>query len=345
MMRKLVLGSALILVIGAMAWALGNQKGKKFDPFKHDARQLSFWEKYKFSELSLEDRIFEIPDELLDYLNKDNISQGWPNRPVRALLSTENQHLLKEALHELPDSVKAKASPLLAGVFFVKDLGGTAYSEYIIDDSGNPVAGFMVFDELILNKKANEWATWKEKSPFKTEGTTWDLRMTIEESADDNIKSAFQFIALHELGHIVSINSGMHPPWGYPVSPDKHPSKYQFSKFSWTLDGNKTVSLFDNVFPLRNQIHFYKGDSTAILDDVYSQLEKTNYPTLYSATNLNDDFADSFAAFVHVVLLKRPYEIVILKDGQSVKTMGSCWGQARCLEKEMILRHFLEVKD
>jgi len=79
--------------------------------------------------------------------------------------------------------------------------------------------------------------------------------------------------------------------------------------------------------------------------DVYSQLEKTNFPTLYSATHLTDDFADSLAAFVHVVLLKRPYQVVALKDGQPIKTIGSCWGQSRCREKELILRQFLGVKD
>jgi len=64
MKKKIISGAALILVIGAMAWAIGGQSRKKFDPFKHEARQLSFWQKYKFNELAVEDRIFEIPNEL-----------------------------------------------------------------------------------------------------------------------------------------------------------------------------------------------------------------------------------------------------------------------------------------
>lgn len=343
MKKKIILAGVVIIAIGAMAWVFGSPSRKKFDPLKHEARQLSFWQKYRFSDLALEDRIFEMPDELLDYLNQDNISQGWPNRPVKASLSPEDQRLLREALSELPDSVKVKATPLLVGIFFVKDLGGTAYSEYVMDEAGKPVAGIMVFDELILQKRANDWATWKEKSAFKFAGSNWDLRMTIENGANDNIKSAFQFIALHELGHIVSINSGMHPPWGLPVSSHSHPSRYEFSKLSWTLDADKMVSLLDSVFPLRRQIHFYKGESLASLVDVYEQLEKTNFPTLYAATNLNDDFADSFAAYVHVVLLQRPYEVVVFKDGQSAKTFAPCWGQSRCLEKETILRRFLNA--
>jgi hypothetical protein len=343
MMKRVLIGSVLILALGAVAWALSDQRHKKFDSFEHEVRQISFWQKYKFNERAIEDRIFDIPDELLDYLTQDNMSQGWPNRPMAFSLSAEKQQMLKEALRELPEPVKTKASPLLAGIFFVKDLGGTAYTESIIDEAGNPVAGFMVLDELILNKKANEWASWKEKSPFMLD-KNWDLEMTIEENADDTVKAAFQFIVLHELGHIASIKSDMHPPWGYPISADQHPSKFAFSKLSWTLDGDKTISLFDTVFPLRNQLHFYKGDSQANLMDIYSQLEKTNFPTLYSATNLSDDFADSFAAFVHVVLMKRPYRVVILKDGQLVKTIPTCWGLNRCLEKEIVLRSFLGVQ-
>lgn len=344
MTKKLILGSMFILAIGGLAWAMVHQKRKQLEHFKYPELRKSFCQKCKWQERPLEDRIFEIPDEVLSFLTQDNLRQGWSNRPTRVTLSSENQILVKDVLRELPDLVKTKAGPLLAGLFFVKDLGGTAYSDYLVDDAGNPFAGFIVFDELIFKMKANEWATWKEKSPFKLDERIWDLRMTIEKKEDDNIKSAFQFIAPHEFGHIVSINSGMHPPWGYPMSSDKHPSKYEFSKLSWTLDDDTPISLFDDVFPLRNQIHFYKGDFTTNIEEVYRELERTHFPTLYSATNMADDFADSFASLVHVVLFKRPYKIVLLKNGNPTNTLRSCWGQSRCLEKVNLLRNFLNVE-
>lgn len=104
------------------------------------------------------------------------------------------------------------------------------------------------------------------------------------------------------------------------------------------------ISLFDDVFPLRNQIHFYKGDFTTNIEEVYRELERTHFPTLYSATNMADDFADSFASLVHVVLFKRPYKIVLLKNGNPTNTLRSCWGQSRCLEKVNLLRNFLNVE-
>lgn len=344
-MKKIIYAAGCIGLLVGVAFYFGKFKHvSKFEPFKHEARQIDFWKKYDFTEKSLEEKFFDIPDALLDYLNKDNANQGWPNRPVRAELPTGTKAQLIEALNELPESVKEEVKPLLGGIFFVKDLGGTAYSEYIVDRSGKPVAGFMVFDELILEKTANQWATWKEQSPFLMAHSPYKLNMIIEDGPGDNMKNAFQFIALHELGHIISINSGMHPPWGYGISQELHPSKYTFSKLSWSIQNDKDVSLFDKDFPLRPKIQFYRGGLEANLDEVYSALERTNFPTLYSATNPSDDFADSFAAFVHVVLLNKPYKVIIEKDNRVIKTADSCWSNERCLGKEKILKKFLDVQ-
>ena len=73
----------------------------------------------------------------------------------------------------------------------------------------------------------------------------------------------------------------------------------------------------------------------------YTSLEKTNFPSLYAATQPADDFADSFASYVHVVLLRRPWQIAISKKGQVVKTFDACWDQSRCAAKRKLLEQIL----
>ena len=73
----------------------------------------------------------------------------------------------------------------------------------------------------------------------------------------------------------------------------------------------------------------------------YGALERTNFATLYAATNPNDDFAESFASYVHTVLMAQPFAIEIHENGRLAKTFKACWSEARCAEKRRILEALL----
>jgi hypothetical protein len=75
--------------------------------------------------------------------------------------------------------------------------------------------------------------------------------------------------------------------------------------------------------------------------DAYERLERTNFPTLYAATHPADDFAESLASFVHTVMLKKPFEIRIYRDGEIAKRYGGCWTEERCAGKRRILEELL----
>jgi hypothetical protein len=45
---------------------------------------------------------------------------------------------------------------------------------------------------------------------------------------------------------------------------------------------------------------------------------------------------------VHTVILKRPWKIRILKDGQPDLTYPACWDDPRCIEKREILETLLK---
>jgi hypothetical protein len=44
---------------------------------------------------------------------------------------------------------------------------------------------------------------------------------------------------------------------------------------------------------------------------------------------------------VHVVLMKRPWQIAISKDGQVVKTFNACWEEPRCAAKRKLLEEIV----
>ena len=87
---------------------------------------------------------------------------------------------VKAAMADLPQEVNLLFVDRLAGIFLVDDLGGTGWTDFIDDGAGHPVAGLIVLDANVLQKyTANEWASWKENTPFKPD-PAWKLEARIE---------------------------------------------------------------------------------------------------------------------------------------------------------------------
>src|SRR5574340_1005305 len=155
----------------------------------------------------VEQRIGSAPDELVAYLNLDNIVGGFANRPQAAAIPEDFLKDVSDAIAELPGQVKQLISKKLAGIYFVKDLGGTGYTDYI----NGGISGFIVLDIDVLSKStANAWAAWKERTPFVPD-PRYRLDAIIEANGQDNRKNAIQYILLHELGVILSMGEKFHP--------------------------------------------------------------------------------------------------------------------------------------
>ncbi len=309
---------------------------------KSPVRSKSFWAAVLAK--PVEQRVSSAPDELLVYVNLDNIASGVPNRPHAAILPADFQKNVRNAIDELPPSVKALIDKKLVGIYFVKDLGGTGFTDYVHGDSLNRDAGFIVLDvDVLMRQTANAWATWKENTPFKPD-TSYALQAQIENESGDNRKNAIQYILLHELGHIISIGENIHPRWDGPASSVE---KFPFAMLSWKLipDAPRYESIFDKAFPLRQKLVYYFGaqlNGSQMLE-AYEQFATTNFPTLYAATRPGDDFAESFVSYVHSVVMKRPWEIRLYTDGKLAKSYKSCWEEKRCAEKRRILEEIIGV--
>ena len=293
----------------------------------------------------LDARIGSAPPALVDYLTLDNLSHGYPQRPRAATLEPAFQADVQAAIAELPPPVWRLFGQRLIGVYFIEDLGGTGFTDVVTDKAGNRVAGYIVLDAAVLRPlAANAWATWKEGTPFKPQAGH-ALAARIEDAAGDNRKNAIQYILLHELGHVLSIGNRIHPSWD--VEPRDVPASavYPYFGLSWAIKrrGNRYASLFDAHFPQRRNVAYYFGAKLDAADMVatYDSLERTNFSSLYAATQPGDDFAEAFASYVHVVLQRRPWQILIYKDGKLQKEFGACWEEPRCAAKRALLEEFV----
>jgi hypothetical protein len=309
----------------------------------HPAKTMAFWgDAFK---RPLEQRIAPAPEGLVELLSLDVMANGFPNHPRTSTLEEGFRADVRSALAEIPDAVKRRLADKLAGIYFADDFGGTGFSDSIRTAQGERVAGFVVLDPAVLRQRAaNDWATWKENTPFKPD-SRFELRATIETPANDDRKHAIQYILLHELGHVLSLGGSFHPDWNLPPAKVPVGESYPFFELSWFVDRERSryASHFDIVFPERMDIVYYFGARLpgSSMASIYESLEQTNFPTLYAATHPGDDFAESFASYVHTVLMKKPFEIRISEDGRVIRRYGACWGEERCAKKRRILEAFL----
>jgi hypothetical protein len=311
---------------------------------------LPYWDS-AFSK-PVEQRVGPAPKELVDYLILDNRKIDIPDRPHAATLPADFLHDVQGAIEELPPQVKRLLAAKLAGIYFVENMGGSGFTDQI-GGIGAKRAGFTVFDfDVFKQRTANEWVTWKENTPFKVQAG-YRLAGKIEETPQDNRKNAFQYILLHEIGHVLAIGGNIHPPWNIEPNKVGTTKDYPFFELSWiappasersdVVIENRYLTVFDGAFPQRRNIVFYFGPRLmgSEMLPVYDNLQRTNFATLYSTNGPPDDFAEAFANYVHVVLMKKPFEITIYRDGSVAKVYKSCWDEQRCLQKRQILETLL----
>lgn len=308
---------------------------------EHVVRHIHFWNDFK--ERALVAKILKAPPELIDYLRKDNEQNQWPNKPTSVELPPDFINDVKSAISEIPEHLQKMISAKTAGIFLVDDLGGSAYTESIFDNKGEPFAGFIVIDKSAMNRTANDWATWKESSPFRLKSAN-DLHAIIENPQNNTRKAAIQYVLLHEFGHILSIGNPLLPIWETGITEDKIKPEMKYFNLSWQVKGEKLFSKFDSQWAARSAVHYYTSvDKKLKLSDallIYQKLAITNFPTLYAATNPFDDFADSFASYVHVEILKKPWSIHI-SAGSKDLTYSSCWNESRCKAKKEIFEQLI----
>jgi hypothetical protein len=313
---------------------------------QHVVKKNEFWK--RAMSLPVEKRLAAAPPELVDFLRLDNIAQSIQNKPRAPVLAPEFMREVMAAFDELPHPVKSLLTAKLVGIYYIEDIGGTGFTDVVYDASGNPVAGFVVLDPSVLLKQtANGWATWKENTPFMP-SAEFRLSAEIEGESQNTRKNAIQYILLHELAHVISIGGNIHPSWNIEPRDIASLSSYPFFQLSWTRseDRSRYVSLFDGTFAQRKDVVYYFGARLPAkkMVGVYGSLEKTNFVTLYGATQPGDDFAEAFASYVHTVLMKRPFAIRIYQNERLVKTFEACWHQPRCAEKKRLIKQLLDAK-
>lgn len=308
----------------------------------HRIKQIGNWQNEL--KLPVEQRIFAANPDVLDFLDKDNRFNGFSGEPEAVPLTSDLKADIAASITGLPAGLKAKLAERLIGVFVVKGLGSSAYTDYVRDENKVPRFSFVVVDVEAMSRKANDWMTWKENSPFLSDADN-RVEATIEDPAHDTIGRALEYVLIHEFGHVLAFNSDIHPLWSI-ASKKVDVEDYPFLELSWIPDeaGRQYQRLVDATHPAPGPIVYYRKSDQRLTGEAipryYDWLAKTSFVTLYAATNPYDDFAEALVTYVHTVVQKRPFEIRVIKDGKVERRVKACWDEPRCSLKRQVLEEY-----
>lgn len=295
----------------------------------------------------IEDKVTVGGPEVLDRALKTNLEYGQNIRPVNAPPDHPLLPQVKEILRSLPPAIHRLASQYVTAVYLLEEDWGTGTTEGVQDAQGHWQYSYIALNLSALTRKANAWATWKENSAFRPQ-PGYRVAMTIQPASGDTLENAVQFILVHELGHAIGLGLKVHGFWDEEgLAPETRDSA--FVALSWQPDGKGWfVSRYAERFPKLVQARFYRFDkaplSLADAEPVYRALGQTDLPSLYGVTNLYDDFAETFAIYVHTRLLGKPYKVDVYENESLRYTYTSCIVANTCPRKVQALEALLAAK-
>jgi len=164
---------------------------------------------------TLAERVHQAPGPIVEKIRLENQLYGFQERPEPVAPPPAIAAALEAIRMQLPNTIQRILEDRLIGLFTVNHLGGTGYSEVVYDAEKRERFGIIVLDANVLKqKRANEWATWKIDSVFRPEsGRSLKVRATLEEDQDNTVVNSIRFILLHEIGHILGMATAVHPSW------------------------------------------------------------------------------------------------------------------------------------
>ncbi len=234
----------------------------------------------------LEKRFITPPKFLLEAMKELDEHYDYAAYP----LSESDKKEITKCLSLLPSKMKVVMSQNLLGIYFVHNLWGGGFTDYVLDEKGK-VYTIMLLNPSCLNFNLSEWMTAKENSAFILDDETYQV--IVKTSTD---VSGLFYLLSHEGTHVMDYAQSL-SPWTEKDLQILKNIKYQpteFTKGVWADEklGEKTYTFSD----LTNiSIYGFRGKPRLRISQMnhfYTKLEKTPWPSMYATFYWAEDLAE-----------------------------------------------------
>lgn len=242
---------------------------------------------------------------------------------------------LRAAIDGIPEPVKRLVERRLIGVYLVQGMNlkdGSHAAGLTIETINffRQYAGSVILiDAESTDSNPNRALAGLSFVPLDRYGY-FSLEPQLADSGSNDRITTLRTVLLHEMGHVIDTDRDI-VPRSFSYGPVAAPG-CGFACLSWERRGRQR-----NGDQLRSAIsqleHGHIKEYVLALPKTLEALKKSNFPSLYGAMLPEEDFADSFAMYVHTVMLGLPWEITFRIDGEIKTEIGSCFTEGRCPRK------------
>lgn len=297
-------------------------------------RRASFWGD-DWQNRPLEARVGLLPADAVASLRDELELYGGVSKIAPAQHAEYAVEDLRQAMARLPRGVKELVQDHLIGAFLVDNLSTEGTGEnnlgLAMEVRGmwtQHVGTFVLIDRAGTDMNANRAMAAMEGTPtLDYRGISVGARLARRNN--DDRRMTIQYILLHELGHVVDFGRGITPrSFDY----GRQTVGCGFTCLSWV---QRHQHRFPPVAVAQRRADTTNYDTyVEALPDIYRNLAASNLPSLYGASAPEEDFAESFAQYVHSVVLGHPWELNLRVQGTLKERLGSCFLDRRCPDKK-----------
>jgi len=295
----------------------------------------SFWGD-DWRSLPLVERVGLLPEDAVVSLREVLELYGGVSNVVPAGAADYVVKDLREAVEGLPESVRRLVRDRLIGIFLVDKLSTEGTGEHnlgmAIEVKGvwrQHVGTIILIDRDATDMNANRAMASMEYVPTGNyKGISVQPRLARRNNDDRRL--TLQYVLLHEIGHAVDYDRRITPgSFDY----GNRTRDCGFTCLSWFTPDRHRFSA---------QIGAAMRDVRSANYDAYVQglpttfrlMSASNFPSVYATSGPAEDFADSFAQYVHTIALGHPWELTLRVRGTIKEQLGSCFLERRCPGKK-----------
>ncbi|KQS41776.1 hypothetical protein [Pedobacter sp. Leaf194] len=251
----------------------------------------------------LSKRITITPDNIIKMFREAGMS------PTEHQLTKEELATVVSAISRLPSFYQQVLKQHLKSISFLDNMPNTALTSSI---TGNETVRLyhITFRSGILHQNISEWVSEKERTCFS------ETDSTISISIQAGILKAFNYVLLHEGTHVVDGSLQIISADSVAGRPHMNDFTRKFTNGIWTNINTLSFPVTDSLaIKSRFRRDGRRYDNTEALE-VYSELMKIPFVSLYSTASWHEDLAEIFTVYYLTKIYNQPFRIIIKKNGK-----------------------------
>ena len=245
----------------------------------------------------------------------DNLSE---HAPVKAYLPTpEEMSKLNQELALMPEALTEVLRSRLVGLYFVEGLPFSGYTSHIFGADGNVNYACFVAARS-LKQSASELLEYRERTLFVDDDEGFLVKVSL-----DSIRSGALYVITHEAAHMLDQERRLTPGLRRAWSPEKDYAATPLTTGVWGESPREALPQYN--FVGRRDLRFYMpafGEVEPLTlrsaYQMYSDLTRTPFVTLYGSTSWSEDFAELVAVWFFQERFGSILQVSVVRHGDTL---------------------------